>query len=138
MTLIDTGPMVALIDKGQPELHQKCVSVFETLSAPFLTTWPCLTEAMYFLDRLRGWEAQNLLWGFVATGDLLLHTPSETEGQRMQFLMEKYQDTPMDLADASLVALAEASDLKRIFTLDSDFYIYRIHDAESFEVVPLN
>ncbi len=43
----------------------------------------------------------------------------------------------MDLADASLVVLAEASGLKRIFTLDSDFYLYRIHDTDSFAVVPL-
>lgn len=39
----------------------------------------------------------------------------------MRSLMEKYRDTPMDLADASLVALAETRGLKRIFTLDSDF-----------------
>jgi predicted nucleic acid-binding protein len=42
----------------------------------------------------------------------------------------------MDLADASLVALADARELKRIFTLDSDFYIYRIGDFEACEVFP--
>ncbi len=56
---------------------------------------------------------------------------------RMRSLMEKYRDTPMELADASLVALAEARGLKRIFTLDSDFYVYRIGDLEPFEVFPL-
>ena len=51
-------------------------------------------------------------------------------------LMEKYQDVPMDLADASLVAAAERLKLNRIFTIDSDFYVYRIHDKDAFEVIP--
>lgn len=42
----------------------------------------------------------------------------------------------MDLADASLVALAEASGLKQVFTLDTDFYVYRIADKDSFDVIP--
>ena len=42
----------------------------------------------------------------------------------------------IDLADASLVALAEASGVKKVFTLDTDFYIYRIHSKDSFDVTP--
>ena len=42
----------------------------------------------------------------------------------------------MDLADASLVALAETLKLKRVFTLDKDFYIYRLNHKAAFEVVP--
>ncbi|MGE3595451.1 MAG: hypothetical protein AB7N70_07850 [Dehalococcoidia bacterium] len=41
----------------------------------------------------------------------------------MAELMEKYQDRPMDLADASLVAAAERLEQRRIFTLDDDFHI---------------
>jgi predicted nucleic acid-binding protein len=50
--------------------------------------------------------------------------------------MQKYADTPMDLADASLVAAAEAQRLHRIFTLDRDFRVYRIDGITPFEVVP--
>ncbi|MDQ3252976.1 MAG: PIN domain-containing protein [Acidobacteriota bacterium] len=138
MTLIDTGPIVALIDKGQEELHGKCVAVSQALVGPLLTTWPCFTEAMYFLHRLRGWQGQATLWRFIAEGALMLHTPGESEWPRMHSLMEKYQDTPMDLADASLVVAAESRGMKSIFTLDSDFYIYRINDIGPFEVVPLS
>jgi predicted nucleic acid-binding protein len=56
----------------------------------------------------------------------------------MKELMNKYQDVPMDLADASLVSLAERENLRLIFTLDSDFYICRINDSESFEIAPLS
>lgn len=51
-------------------------------------------------------------------------------------LMKKYADRPTNLADASLVALAEERELTRIFTLDGDFYIYRLKGRRRFEVVP--
>lgn len=46
--------------------------------------------------------------------------------------MERYADRPMDLADATLVALAD----KRIFTLDGDFGIYRLKGRRRFELLP--
>ena len=50
--------------------------------------------------------------------------------------MKKYRDVPMDLADATLVALAERRGLYRVFTLDADFRIYRIKGRKPFELVP--
>lgn len=50
--------------------------------------------------------------------------------------MDKYQDVPMDLADATLVALAEERNWRRIFTLDSDFAVYKLRGRLSFESVP--
>jgi hypothetical protein len=50
--------------------------------------------------------------------------------------MEKYQDTPMDLADASLVAIAESLSPHRVFTLDSDFQVYRLADGSALEILP--
>ena len=67
---------------------------------------------------------------------LELHDPALSEIRTMNDLMEKYQDTPMDLADASLVALAEHGNMKQIFTVDSDFYIYRLSDGSALEVIP--
>jgi predicted nucleic acid-binding protein len=43
----------------------------------------------------------------------------------------------MDFADASLVALAERRQLRKVFTLDRDFYVYRIDGKDAFEVLPL-
>ncbi|MCG3163996.1 MAG: hypothetical protein JMDDDDMK_05455 [Acidobacteria bacterium] len=53
----------------------------------------------------------------------------------MRALMAQYADTPMDLADASLVAAAESLALRRVFTLDDDFYIYRLADGSTLEIV---
>ena len=68
--------------------------------------------------------------------DLIIAQPSAATNKRTAQLMERYADRPMDLADATLVALAEELRLKRIFTLDSDFRIYRLHGRQAFEIVP--
>jgi uncharacterized protein len=54
--------------------------------------------------------------------------------ERMIQLMENYANLPMDLADASLVVLAEHLENGRILTVDRrDFNIYRWHKTNSFE-----
>ncbi len=42
----------------------------------------------------------------------------------------------MDLADATLVALAEDRGQRLIFTLDTDFTVYRINGRQRFQTVP--
>jgi uncharacterized protein len=138
ITLVDAGPLVALIDKGQGEIHKQCVERQKELSAPLLTTWPCFTEAMYLLGRIGGWPSQNLLWQFIENSAVEIYRISEDETRRMRMLMNQYQNVPMDIADASLVVTAETTGLKQIFTLDSDFYIYRIGERDHFEVISLS
>jgi uncharacterized protein len=133
--LTDTGPLVALLDRRQAA-HKDCVEVYESVDLPLVTTWPCFSEAMHILGRLGGWHAQSMLWGFVEERGLAVHPPRPEETGRMYSLMEKYSDTPMDLADASLVATAETLGLRRIFTLDNDFRVYRANDRDAFEIVP--
>lgn len=135
MTLTDAGALVALIDKNQSQ-NEQCRAIFAALSLPLITTWPAFTEAMYLLYQLGGWPLQRNLWQYIENGVLQIHFSEDTEQQRMRQLMEQYSDTPMDLADASLVVTAEVLHLSRIFTLDSDFYVYRINNTEAFVVVP--
>ena len=51
--------------------------------------------------------------------------------------MEKYADVPMDLADATLVALAEQRGCSNILTLDHrGFETYRINGKKPFVIHP--
>jgi predicted nucleic acid-binding protein len=106
------------------------------LEAPMVTTWPVLTEAMYLLGEDGGWQAQRALWAMIERKALVLADLSEAEITRARALMEKYRDAPMDIADATLVAVAEARSLKRVFTLDSDFAVYRFRGRKAFELIP--
>jgi predicted nucleic acid-binding protein len=136
VTLTDTGPLVALINRNDPN-HAKCVAATKRFPAGALvTTWPCFTEAMYLLFRAGGYAAQKALWQLRAVGRLTLHELNAPEMDRMSELMEKYRDKPMDLADASIVAAAESLGTQRVFALDTDFHVYRLADGSTFQVVP--
>jgi uncharacterized protein len=135
MTLVDAGPLVALIDSREDD-HRRCVVALESLSLPLVTTWSAFTEAMHLVRRGGGWPAQRALWKLVLNQDLEVAEQPAKASTRIAKLMERYADRPMDLADATLVTLAEELDEKRIFTLDSDFGIYRIHGRARFELLP--
>lgn len=101
-----------------------------------VTTWPVFTEAMYLLGDAGGWRAQKALWAMIEREALVLAELLPPDIVRARALMEKYRDAPMDIADATLVAVAEARGLKRVFTLDSDFGAYRFRGKGTFELVP--
>ena|SRR5215207_5958844 len=135
MTLVDAGPLIALIDAGDPD-HELCVTTLRSVQLPLLTTWPAFTEAMYLVGRAGGWPGQGALWRLTLNEDLeIAEQPAESAGRTAK-LMERYADRPMDLADATLVVLAEERNTKRIFTLDADFSVYRLHGRSRFELLP--
>lgn len=134
MILVDAGPLVALLDRGEPD-HERCVNALQQMTAPMTTTWPAYTEAMYLLGAAGGWVAQQALWRLTERGDLEVLDLNSTM-KPAKGLMEKYRDVPMDLADATLVAFAQSVGVKRIFTLDKDFHIYRFKGRQAFEVLP--
>jgi len=133
--LTDAGPLVAVLDRSENG-HLRCARVLASLTQPMLTTWPAVTEAMYLIGRAFGWPGQARLWRLVEQGALRLVELSDDGAARMRALMEQYRDLPMDLADASLVAVAEERRLDRIFTLDTDFRVYRLPRGRSFTIVP--
>lgn len=135
MTLCDASALIALINSNDVN-HQRCVDCLPTLDSPLITTWSCFTEAMHLLGSYGGWPAQEELWGYVTDGIVIIHFNTVAEQEEMQALMERYRDLPMDLADASLVATANALERDLVFTLDRDFYVYRRSNNQPFQVVP--
>jgi predicted nucleic acid-binding protein len=78
---------------------------------------------------------RDALWQLVEQGDLEIAMQRPEVSARPWALMEKYQDRPMDLAYASLVAVAEDRGLRDIFTLDhTDFQTYRLHRRQTFRL----
>lgn len=131
--IIDIGPMVLLIAETQSKGYEACEHVFELFRGNLVTTLPCVTEAMYLVGN---WHFQSKILEWVQDGLILVLGLDQLDLNRIGVLMEKYRDTPMDFADASLVVAAEILKTNQIFTLDTDFNIYRIRDSAKFEIVP--
>jgi len=127
--------LIALIDAGEPD-HDRCRDTLEQLGRPLITTWPAFTEAVYLLGQAAGWSGQHALWQMIRRSVLTLAELDLDLTLRSNELMERYRDHPMDLADATLVALAEARDMRTIFTLDEHFRSYRLRTRRYLHVVP--
>jgi predicted nucleic acid-binding protein len=91
---------------------------------------------MYFLGKVGGWPLQKELWAYLAQFVLTIAECKLPHERQIQDLMARYADLPMDLADASLVVAGEIHHLRRVFTLDNHFRIYRTSDGGTFEIVP--
>lgn len=119
--LIDTGPLVAWFDDTDAD-HVRVAAFFAGLDVRLLSTWPVLTEVCHLLPGSR--VPRFMRW--VANGGLIVvEMPANVAGV-LAARIEKYADLPMDLADASLLWLAETSGLHDIATLDDrDFGVYR-------------
>ncbi len=132
--LVDAGPLVALLD-GADARHAACVDALRAIRDPLVTVWPAFTEAMYLLGFSS--RAQDALWEMVDGEALALAALDRHDASRMQALMRKYRDLPMDLADAALVRVAEREKLQHIFTLDrKHFRVYRPAGVGRFSILP--
>ena len=132
--LVDTGPLVALLDRSDP-YHVVCQETLSSLNDSLVTVWPVVTETMYLL-RSYG-RAQDALWEMIETEAVEILALEKDYVARIKELMRKYRDLPMDLADAALVRVAEHERLRRIFTLDRrDFQIYRPSRIGRFTILP--
>lgn len=131
LLLTDAGPLVALT-LPTDQSHARCVATLRRLRQVMVTTWPAFTEASFLVWREMRWHGQDRLWEFVRRKQLVFaDTP---EPLRVAELMAAYRDVPMDLADATLVAAAEQDGHRRIFSLDSDFYVYRLAGDRTLDV----
>lgn len=136
MILIDAGPLVALFDPSDGA-HTGCVDLLRTIQAPVVTTTCVLTEVFHLLSPAS--RGTRSLMDFIGAGGLQVRELDGDNLTRAFELMVQYADAPMDLADASLVVMAERLKIRRIFTLDrNDFLFYRIrsgHHHADFQVI---
>ncbi|HET8858873.1 type II toxin-antitoxin system VapC family toxin [Marivirga sp.] len=120
--LIDAGPLIALFDRSD-KYHLKAISFLKSLERGLITTWPVITETSHMLSFSSKAQANFLEW--IERGGLKIYEMEHDHISRLSELTKKYDDVPMDLADASLIVVSEIKGIHQIASIDSDFYIYR-------------
>jgi predicted nucleic acid-binding protein len=123
--LVDTGPIVAYLHRGDA-WHRAAVRFFRQWRGELLTTWPVVTEAVYLSESQKArlaimqWLQRNLQ--AVAQG--------AQDALRIERYYRKYSDQTPDLADLSLLALAERTGVRDVLTVDArDFAVYRLSNG---------
>jgi uncharacterized protein len=132
--LVDTGAILAFLDEND-RWHPAVTEAFAQASPPLLTSEAVLTELFHFVAAR--FHSVEVAWKFVRSGALTLGTITDADLPALSQLMRRYNDRPMDFADATLVHLAERESLTTILTVDfSDFQTYRIHGQRRFRILP--
>ncbi|QUY40688.1 type II toxin-antitoxin system VapC family toxin [Acaryochloris marina] len=137
MVIIDSGFWLALANK-RDTFHQQAIARFpEFQPEGFITTWCVITviiETCYLLQQRVGIDAPAALLKKVSAGAIQVFDLTPTHCTQILNLMNQYRNLPMDLADASLVILAEHLGHGRILSVDQrDFNTYRRKNTHPFQ-----
>ena len=132
--LMDTGPWVALLDRSESR-HIECKEWLKNFIGDIYSTEAVLTEVLYLLNF--SFRAQKAALDFVLSGAITLVPSSVDSLNYVKKIMAKYQDFPMDFADATLVSVANDLKINNILTFDSKhFSTYRLNNKKSFIIFP--
>ena len=120
--ILDTGPLVAFLNR-RDKFHHWALEHWNQIQPPMLTCEAVISEACFLLAGINtGVDSimQMIQRKIVATS---FHLDGHI--QPVKSLLLKYRSVPMSLADACLIRMSELHPESRIFTLDSDFNLYR-------------
>ena len=133
MIIADTGFWLALANRAD-RWHEVARQAAQQLDDRLITTWPVMTETCHLLVSRLGPPAALSLVRSARQGAFDLFALTSEHLPRVEELMVKYRDLPMDLADASLVMLAEVLGSGQILSTDRrDFHAYRWKNRHPFK-----
>lgn len=133
MIIADSGFWIALVNPDD-RFHSLALSTLTKINEPLITTYPAMTEVCHLLLKRRGKASMLAFMESYNQGAFLVFQIEESHKNRLLILMQQYQDLPMDLADASMVLLAEYLGHGRILSTDArDFNTYRWKNTRPFQ-----
>lgn len=133
MVIADTGFWLALANPRDRH-HRAAYARLATLREPLISTWPVVTETCHLLLHRLGVASQQKFMQSLSDGALEIFELKREHAPRLLQLFHDYRDLPMDLADGSLIVLAESLGHGRILSTDErDFRTYRWKRHKPFE-----
>lgn len=133
MIIADTGFWLAVANRDDTH-HVAAKAALARVREPLVTTMPVMTETCHLMLSRLGVRSQLAFIESWGRGAFRVFDVSKVHADRIHALMERYQELPMDLADASLVLLAEELGTGRILSTDQrDFRAYRWKHRKPFK-----
>jgi hypothetical protein len=132
--IVDAGPLIALFDKDD-KYHNSVIKFLKKFDGQLITSWPVITEVTHLLSFNVNVQIDFLEW--LKREAVTIINLENIHLERIIQLSKKYSDVPMDLADSSLIVIAELTNITDIITIDSDYYIYRTKNKKSLNNILL-
>lgn len=134
--VLDTGPILALLDAGDPD-HARCVSLVEDIHEDLVVPDTVLVEVDHWTLKLLGHDAWEVFVEDVVQGAYRLEPLTVADLQRAAELERTYPKLDLGLVDASVVALCERLDEPKVATLDRrDFSVVRPRHVDRLRLLP--
>jgi uncharacterized protein len=130
--IVDTGILVALID-SRDQYHPWVSEQLKQITPPMLTCEAVISEAWFLLARVRNGHAT--LAQLLERQQIQVQFNLAAELASVLKLLNQYSTVPVSLADAELVRMSKLYASHQIFTLDSDFQIYRKNRNQMISVI---
>ena len=127
-TIINSGPIIALFDRDD-KYHLKVLNFMKSFNGELITTWAVVTEVTHMLGFNISVQLNFLKW--IELGAITIYQIEQSELTNIIKMMQKYSDVPMDLADSTLMYVAQKENIENIMSIDSDFDIYRTIKKQS-------
>ncbi len=134
--LVDTGALYALADESDT-WHQPVRHFLEDHTVSLIAPVTVLPETCYLLNAYLGPEAERRLVAACTRGELAVEAVTLADLRRSLELLEQYADANIGFVDASVVAVAERLQIRRLLTTDRrDFALIRPRHCRAFELLP--
>ena len=135
--ILDTGPVVALLDAADPE-HERCVAMVREVAEDLVLPSPVLVEVDYWLHNLYGPVPWQTLVEDIARGAYRLHHVDERQLTRAAEIERVYASLDLGLVDAAVIVACEDLGETKVATLDRrDFSVVRPRHCERLTLLPV-
>lgn len=137
MLIVDAGPLYAAAARRDRHHARSAALLQEHAGAPLVVPSLVITEVAYLLGDRLGPGAEAALARALRDGELVPEAPLPSDWARISELCERYEDLPLGIVDASVVATAERLGATRIATLDHrHFATVRPAHTSAFTLLP--
>ncbi|NBD18928.1 MAG: PIN domain-containing protein [Cyanobacteria bacterium] len=130
--IVDTGFLVAFLNSTE-QYHSWVKKQLNNIPSPLITCEPVITETCFLLSTIN--KGEEIVFKLLSQEKIKISFRLDQELESVRQLMEKYCSVPMSLADACLVRMSEIYSNSVVFTLDSDFRIYRKNKKQMINLI---
>jgi len=115
--VLDTGPILALLDSADPA-HAACVSLVESTREALVVVAPTLVEVDYWIRKRLRPEVWTIFVEDLAAGAYRLESPGVDDLVRIAELERAYASLELGMVDAAVIAVCERLGERKVATLD--------------------
>lgn len=134
--VLDTGPLLAALDSADPD-HEASAQLLTEATEDLVVPGLVLQELDYWCSRRLSPSAWLVFLDDIIAGAYRVEHPTPRDLMRCRVLQDTYKDLALGVVDASLIALVERLDERKIATLDRrHFSVVRPQHVDALQILP--